>query len=207
MISVRSIRSVGIVFVSTDAAVLRMSPATWRRPLTRTSVRWVPSPRRSSKFSPEVPRNRVELDWLKVLCSAGSWFSTSPIEVCPVLKKSSPVIVVTGTADVRLGLRMREPVTTMAVCSSLVCVEAFGTRTVGAAFAEGDVSLTDPSGACAVCAFAAPENEKSRTSEADRAVVDDRAFRITVPDFLFTQLIGNPTAASNASLVPYHSIV
>ena len=37
-----------------------------------------------------VPRKRVELDWLKVLSSAGSSLSTSPTEVVPVWKNSSP---------------------------------------------------------------------------------------------------------------------
>ena len=102
---------------------------------------------------------------------------------------------------------MREPVTTMAAGSSLVCVEAFGTPTVWAASAEGDVSLTDPSGACAVCAFAAPENKKNRTSVADRAVVVDKVFRITIPGSLFTQSIGNQAVESNTFLVPYWSNV
>jgi len=35
------------------------------------SVRCVPRPRRSSRFKPAVPRNRLEFDWLNVLRNAG----------------------------------------------------------------------------------------------------------------------------------------
>lgn len=112
--STRSIRSVGNVLVSGDTPLLKMSAPTWRRPSTRTSVRCVPRPRRSSRFKPAVPRKRVEFDWLKVLRSDGSSFSVSPIATFPVWKNSPPPMLVTGTVDSRLGRAIRDPVTTIA---------------------------------------------------------------------------------------------
>ena len=50
---------------------------TWRRPLTSTSVRSVPKPRRSSRLSPAVPIARVEFAWLKVARSDGGLFKAS----------------------------------------------------------------------------------------------------------------------------------
>ena len=58
-ISIRSIRSVGIVLTST--VKLPGDAETWRRPFCSTSVLSTPSPRRSRKFTPAVPMKRVEL--------------------------------------------------------------------------------------------------------------------------------------------------
>ncbi len=72
----------------------------------------MPRPLRSSRLRPAVPRKRCELDWLMVLLRAGRSLSRSPTEVFPVWNNSSPVTVVMGTLDSRLGRAMREPVTT-----------------------------------------------------------------------------------------------
>ena len=90
-----------------------MSAGTWRRPLTSTSVRWVPRPRRSSRLRPAMPMPAPGLAWLKVLRSWGSSLSSSPMLVDEFCRKSSPAIEVIGTVDSRLGRRMREPVTTI----------------------------------------------------------------------------------------------
>src|ERR1044071_3533161 len=109
--SMRSMRSVGNVLTSADTALARMSEPTWRRPLTSTRVRWVPRPRRSSRFRPVVPRKRLEFCWLKVLRIDGSSLSRSPTEVLPVSTSSSADTVVTGTGASRFGRAMRDPVT------------------------------------------------------------------------------------------------
>src|SRR5205823_9434354 len=83
-------------------------------PLTRTRVRAVPRPRRSSRLRPAVPRNRVEFAWVKVLRIDGRSASLSPTETLPVWKNSSPPIEVTGSGDSRFGRRMRVPVTVIA---------------------------------------------------------------------------------------------
>ena len=57
--STRSIHSTGMVLTST-AEEPEVAP-TWRRPLTSTSVREVPMPRRSIRPTPAVPMKRVEL--------------------------------------------------------------------------------------------------------------------------------------------------
>ena len=56
---------------------------------------------------------RVEFAWLKVERSEGRSFSASPTLTSPWAVRSSALTEVMGTLDSRLGLRMREPVTTM----------------------------------------------------------------------------------------------
>src|SRR6478672_1956293 len=109
--STRSMRSVGIVFVSTRKSPTL--PVMWRRPLTSTSVRDSPRPRRSRMLRPLVPMKRVEFAWLKVERSDGRSFRRSPTLTSPVMVSSSALIDVIGTGDSRFGRRMRDPVTTI----------------------------------------------------------------------------------------------
>ena len=60
-----------------------------------------------------MPMKRAEFCWLKVERSDGRSFSASPMLAWPWSGSSSALIEVIGTGEVRLGRRMREPVTTM----------------------------------------------------------------------------------------------
>lgn len=71
---------------------------------------------------------RVELDWLKVEPSEGSWFRMSPSETAPVLLVSSAAVSeVIGEGESRLGRAMREPVTTICSPGSALSTRASAT--------------------------------------------------------------------------------
>ena len=87
---------------------------TKRRPFTRVSVRCEPRPRKSTKLWP-APKP----DWPKPTGDApgtpkdGNSFSACATDVNPRVSSASEVMTPIGAVDSRLGLAMREPVTTI----------------------------------------------------------------------------------------------
>ena len=103
------------------------------------------------------------------------------------MKKSSPLIDVIGTVEVRLGLRMREPVTTIGAGSSLVATSLGDTvpPALGAgggacgSVATLEVVVGDGGSAGAgVWAEAGSDTMSMAASDADRALVEVSRIRI-----------------------------
>lgn len=137
-ISTRSTRAGGIEPRST--AALPGSPATWRWPSTRTSVRLEPRLRRSAKLSPPALPKLLELPRMLLFTPMlGSWPMMSPKSATPEFWINWVVSAWTGVGWSRFGLGMCEPVTI------------------------SSPTWVDPPAAAAVCAIAPP-----RTGDGDQ---------------------------------------
>ncbi len=106
--STRSTAAVGIAPRSTES-LAPVPPATKRRPLSSTSVRRGPRPRRESRTDPSPSLFHWEL---MPFAWAGRDWRRSPRTTFPLAWSCSRVRITTGAGEVRSLRRRRDPVTT-----------------------------------------------------------------------------------------------
>ena len=95
--------------MSAPAPRWRGDPAGSRRPLTSTSVRFAPSPRR---LSVAVPVDAFDCPAFWFVNTCGRFRNASSTRTVPWDNRSSASVRIIGLALVRSGLRIRDPVTT-----------------------------------------------------------------------------------------------
>ncbi len=155
--SIRSMAATGIEFRSTES-LAPFPPGTNRRPLSSTSVRAGPRPRRATRVAPLPPL----LTWvLMALPCSGRLCRKSPIETLPLATTWSLLITVTGAGVVRSLRRMRDPVTT--ICSSALFLVA------AAASSVVPVVVCDSGGGC--CAADCRGRRSEATSDIERTAI------------------------------------
>ncbi len=113
-----------MVLTSVPPKPALLSAGIQRRPLTSTSVRWLPRPRRSMVAKPAPGL----FDWLEAPGTTwGSWFSTRSTVRLPENSNSSESTMAIGLLATRSRRGIREPVTiTTSPSSSAAAAASLG---------------------------------------------------------------------------------